>query len=284
MGARARQVFDQQAGATVRCVRLFRNCIAPQQLIPPPDTVSRRFDREAEPKQRLRDFFSSLSAATCACLPPNADKSSNSVPLNAPPPSRRCSPSFRSIASPSPPASSASAPASSPSAASAIPSSASAISPPAAPARPRSPSPWPKRSRSAASRSMSSPAAMAARARIAARVRPDGSRRRVRRRAAPHCARGRVPVYVAPSASTPANWPRLTLLQSIDKMRFKPRVVHLLDDGFQHRQLHRDADILLLNRATGTIACSPPAISASRSRPSAAPLSSPFLPATRTSS
>ena len=25
--------------------------------------------------------------------------------------------------------------------------------------------------------------------------------------------------------------------------------VHLLDDGFQHRQLHRDVDILLLNRA-----------------------------------
>jgi tetraacyldisaccharide 4'-kinase len=29
--------------------------------------------------------------------------------------------------------------------------------------------------------------------------------------------------------------------------QLKP-VVHLLDDGFQHRQLHRDADILLLNR------------------------------------
>jgi tetraacyldisaccharide 4'-kinase len=27
------------------------------------------------------------------------------------------------------------------------------------------------------------------------------------------------------------------------------QVVHLLDDGFQHRQLHRDLDILLLNRA-----------------------------------
>ena len=29
-------------------------------------------------------------------------------------------------------------------------------------------------------------------------------------------------------------------------------VVHLLDDGFQHRQLHRDVDILLLNRKDWT--------------------------------
>jgi tetraacyldisaccharide 4'-kinase len=28
----------------------------------------------------------------------------------------------------------------------------------------------------------------------------------------------------------------------------RPRVVHILDDAFQHRQLHRDIDILLLNR------------------------------------
>lgn len=48
-----------------------------------------------------------------------------------------------------------------------------------------------------------------------------------------------VPVYVA------AQRYQAGLLAEMDAQA----AVHILDDGFQHRQLHRDADILLLNRA-----------------------------------
>ena len=41
-----------------------------------------------------------------------------------------------------------------------------------------------------------------------------------------------------------ACWPRRAIRQIQ-----RPLGSHLLDDGFQHRQLHRDVDILLLNRA-----------------------------------
>ena len=39
----------------------------------------------------------------------------------------------------------------------------------------------------------------------------------------------------------PDCWPRRRLDRAV-------AIVHLLDDGFQHRQLHRDVDILLLDR------------------------------------
>jgi tetraacyldisaccharide 4'-kinase len=50
-----------------------------------------------------------------------------------------------------------------------------------------------------------------------------------------------VPVYVA------AERYEAGVLAEADTRRSTPRAVHILDDGFQHRQLHRDVDILLLN-------------------------------------
>jgi tetraacyldisaccharide 4'-kinase len=51
-----------------------------------------------------------------------------------------------------------------------------------------------------------------------------------------------VPVYVA------ARRYQAGLMAESDVPDSKALAVHLLDDGFQHRQLHRDIDILLLNR------------------------------------
>jgi tetraacyldisaccharide 4'-kinase len=51
-----------------------------------------------------------------------------------------------------------------------------------------------------------------------------------------------VPVYVA------AQRYQAGLMAEADFPDSKAHAVHLLDDGFQHRQLHRDIDILLLNR------------------------------------
>jgi tetraacyldisaccharide 4'-kinase len=54
-----------------------------------------------------------------------------------------------------------------------------------------------------------------------------------------------VPVYVAPQRYDAG---LLAETESLHLALAQPQVVHLLDDGFQHRQLHRDLDILLLNR------------------------------------
>jgi len=54
------------------------------------------------------------------------------------------------------------------------------------------------------------------------------------------------PVYVAPQRYD-AGALAETDAQPISEQNNLP-IVHLLDDGFQHRQLHRDIDILLLNR------------------------------------
>ncbi|MFP5207373.1 MAG: tetraacyldisaccharide 4'-kinase [Acidobacteriota bacterium] len=51
-----------------------------------------------------------------------------------------------------------------------------------------------------------------------------------------------VPVYVAGQRLDAG---RLAEREALDL----PAGIHLLDDGFQHRQLHRDVDIVLLNRA-----------------------------------
>jgi len=51
-----------------------------------------------------------------------------------------------------------------------------------------------------------------------------------------------VPVYVAPQRYQAGQMAEAAQSDS------KSFTVHLLDDGFQHRQLHRDIDILLLNR------------------------------------
>jgi tetraacyldisaccharide 4'-kinase len=51
-----------------------------------------------------------------------------------------------------------------------------------------------------------------------------------------------VPVYVAPQRYQAGE-----LAEAVQRDS-KSRAIHLLDDGFQHRQLYRDIDILLLNR------------------------------------
>ena len=51
-----------------------------------------------------------------------------------------------------------------------------------------------------------------------------------------------VPVYVAPQRHQAGHLAE-------EEAPGAGRAVHILDDGFQHRQLHRDVDILLLNRA-----------------------------------
>lgn len=55
-------------------------------------------------------------------------------------------------------------------------------------------------------------------------------------------AQAGLPVYVARERF------QAGLLAEIDRPAATPLGVHLLDDGFQHRQLARDVDILLLNR------------------------------------
>jgi tetraacyldisaccharide 4'-kinase len=55
-----------------------------------------------------------------------------------------------------------------------------------------------------------------------------------------------VPVYVAPQRYDAGVLAESHLTQFAPA---PPQVVHILDDGFQHRQLHRDIDILLANRA-----------------------------------
>lgn len=71
-----------------------------------------------------------------------------------------------------------------------------------------------------------------------ARVRPDGAAEEFGDEPLLIARAAGVPVYVA------AQRYQAGLLAEMDAQAG----VHLLDDGFQHRQLHRDADILLLNR------------------------------------
>jgi len=65
-----------------------------------------------------------------------------------------------------------------------------------------------------------------------------------------------VPVYVAPQrydaglmAESSSDYPAPAPPKAESAPPQVAQVVHILDDGFQHRQLHRDIDILLLNGA-----------------------------------
>ncbi|KAA6455973.1 tetraacyldisaccharide 4'-kinase [Acidobacteria bacterium AB60] len=58
-----------------------------------------------------------------------------------------------------------------------------------------------------------------------------------------------VPVYVAPHRYHAGLLAESALPRTPQGAPAPPQVVHLLDDGFQHRQLHRDLDILLLSRS-----------------------------------
>jgi tetraacyldisaccharide 4'-kinase len=77
---------------------------------------------------------------------------------------------------------------------------------------------------------------------LPARVLPDGSAETFGDEPLLIARETGVSVYVA------AQRYQAGLMAESDSPDSKPLAVHLLDDGFQHRQLHRDIDILLLNR------------------------------------
>ncbi len=58
-----------------------------------------------------------------------------------------------------------------------------------------------------------------------------------------------VPVYVAPQRYDAGLLAESEFSLTAQAAPAAPQVVHILDDGFQHRQLHRDIEILLINRA-----------------------------------
>lgn len=79
--------------------------------------------------------------------------------------------------------------------------------------------------------------------RLAARVRLDGEAGEFGDEPLLIAREAGVPVYVAPQRYEAG------LLAEGAEAETEDRAVHLLDDGFQHRQLARDVDILLLNGA-----------------------------------
>jgi tetraacyldisaccharide 4'-kinase len=76
----------------------------------------------------------------------------------------------------------------------------------------------------------------------ATRVRPDGTVDEFGDEPLLIAREAGVPVYVAPQRYEAG-------LLAEQAMEPGSRAIHLLDDGFQHRQLDRDVDILLLNRS-----------------------------------
>jgi len=77
---------------------------------------------------------------------------------------------------------------------------------------------------------------------LAARVRSDGAAEEFGDEPLLIARETDLPVYVAPQRYEAG------LLAEAARPASAGAAVHLLDDGFQHRQLHRDVDILLLNR------------------------------------
>ena len=77
---------------------------------------------------------------------------------------------------------------------------------------------------------------------LAARVDPGGTADEFGDEPLLIARQARVPVYVAPQRYDAGFMAEAGPVPNTS-------AVHLLDDGFQHRQLHRDIDILLLNRA-----------------------------------
>ncbi len=154
------------------------------------------------------------------------------------------------------------------------PSSASAISPPAAQGRLRSPSRWPKRS---AARGLHvdvlSRGYGRRRSALPLLVDPERHSAGIRRRAAAHRARSRRAGLCCRRAVRGGVDGRGDATKA--ERGSKP-ASHLLDDGFQHRQLSRNVDILLLTAATWKTICYPPAICASHCVRRSARMSSRF--------
>jgi tetraacyldisaccharide 4'-kinase len=80
------------------------------------------------------------------------------------------------------------------------------------------------------------------RSKLAARVHPDGSAEDYGDEPLLIARETGLPVYVAPQRYDAG------VLAEAEALAGGGQVVHLLDDGFQHRQLARDVDILLLNQ------------------------------------
>jgi len=89
--------------------------------------------------------------------------------------------------------------------------------------------------------------------RLAARVDPGGAAEEFGDEPLLIARQAGVPVYVAPQRYDAGVLAESAFAYPAQAAPAPPQVaqtaVHLLDDGFQHRQLHRDIDILLLNRA-----------------------------------
>jgi tetraacyldisaccharide 4'-kinase len=81
---------------------------------------------------------------------------------------------------------------------------------------------------------------------LAARVNPNGTAEEFGDEPLLIAREAGVPVYVAPERYNAGLLAEADALQTSSESR--PAIVHLLDDGFQHRQLYRDVNILLLNR------------------------------------
>jgi tetraacyldisaccharide 4'-kinase len=80
---------------------------------------------------------------------------------------------------------------------------------------------------------------------VAARVRPDGTADEFGDEPLLIARETGLPVYVARQRFDAG---QLAEVDPTATSNDSPPRVHILDDGFQHRQLHRDADILLLDR------------------------------------
>jgi tetraacyldisaccharide 4'-kinase len=80
---------------------------------------------------------------------------------------------------------------------------------------------------------------------LAVRVNPDGTAEDFGDEPLLIAREAGVPVYVAPQRYNAGLLAEADALQASEENR--PPIVHLLDDGFQHRQLYRDVDILLLS-------------------------------------
>lgn len=87
------------------------------------------------------------------------------------------------------------------------------------------------------------------RSHLAAKVDPQGSSQLYGDEPLLIARTANVPVYVAPLRYDAGLLAESAQPQTPPGEPAAPQVLHLLDDGFQHRQLHRDLDILLLNRA-----------------------------------
>ena len=267
MGARAREVFYQQAGATTRCVEAIQELLNPpqRQTVPAPgvanDTQSKAVYGPAEAVPLLPSASEETLSAACLAAAeepapvsppePHLGQASNSVPLNAPRSvsSRRFMlpliPFYRlalwlrerRLGTRAEPIRRLRSPVVSIGNLSTGGAGKTPLTIALAKALARRGVPVNVLSRGYGRTSLS-----------ATRVQADGTAEQFGDEPLLIARQAGVPVYLAAKrydAGLLAEGDASSIAFLGEK--FRP-VVHLLDDGFQHRQLHRDADILLLNR------------------------------------